>query len=215
MALTANNSKKQFPPIEAGTHQAVCFGIIDLGTQENEWNNETKDVHQILILWEIPSLTYEIDDKGAKKILTKTISKTYTLSLGEKAKLRADLTSWRGVPFTEDELERFDVFNVLGANCILQIIHVKKGDKTYANISSVMALMKGMPSLKPVRPTVKYSMEESGCLLPDGIPDWIVTKIKSSKEYQSETSMHDESQESDGSPEWNGPTEEPEDKPPF
>jgi hypothetical protein len=191
MVLTANNKGgSSIPPIEAGTHHAVCFGAVDLGTQETMFKTptgETKSTHQILLMWEIPSITYEFTDKaGVKTIQTKTITKLYTLSLGEKANLRADLVSWRGIPFTEEELEKFDVFKVLGASCLLQIIHVKKGEKTYGNISSIAKPMKGMPELKPTRQLIRYSMEEDGCLIPATVPDWITTKIKLSAEYQAE-----------------------------
>lgn len=185
MALTAKKGAS-YPPIEAGTHHAVCFGVIDLGTQESEWQGVEKEVHQILIMWELPSLTYEMVKDGQTIILTKTISRTYTLSLGEKAKLRADLISWRGMPFTEEELEEFDVFTVLGANCLLQIIHTKKGDKVYGNISSIAKLMKGMTPLKPTRELVRYSMEEDGCLVPANVPEWVAIKIKLSAEYKAE-----------------------------
>lgn len=41
----------------------------------------------------------------------------------------------------------FDVESVIGANCLLNVQHKAAGDKTYANVSSVMPLMKGMPKM--------------------------------------------------------------------
>jgi hypothetical protein len=43
--------------------------------------------------------------------------KNYTLSWSEKANLRLDLQSWRGKPFTQEEMRRFDLETILGAWC--------------------------------------------------------------------------------------------------
>jgi hypothetical protein len=42
------------------------------------------------------------------------IAKQFTLSLNEKANLRADLASWRGRDFTPEEIRGFDLKNILG-----------------------------------------------------------------------------------------------------
>lgn len=55
MSLTAKQgSNLNLPPVEAGTHPAVCYGVIDLGTQRTEYMGEPKDTQQVLILWELP-----------------------------------------------------------------------------------------------------------------------------------------------------------------
>jgi hypothetical protein len=41
----------------------------------------------------------------------------------------------------------FDLEAVIGANCLLNITHNQVGDRTYANVSSVNPLMKGMPTM--------------------------------------------------------------------
>lgn len=56
------------------------------------------------------------------------------------------LESWRGKPFTPEELAGFDLKNVLGLSCFVGVVHETKGDKTYANLASVMKLPKGMPA---------------------------------------------------------------------
>ena len=55
------------------------------------------------------------------------IAKEYTVSLNEKANLRKDLESWRGKEIQPTELEGFDMTNLLGVQCTLQIMHNDNG----------------------------------------------------------------------------------------
>jgi hypothetical protein len=209
MALTVKKGENNFPPIEAGTHHAVCYGIIDLGTQKTEWQGQIKFLPKVVFLWELPDITYETIENNVKKVLCKTISKAYTMSLGEKANLRHDLVSWRGIEFTDKELDGFDVFKVLGANCLLQIVHTSKNGKTYANISSVGKLMKNMTKVNPVRELVRYSLEESRLDIPANVPEWIVKKIKESVEFGKQNEPQDDPQQlQDDLPQYDGVTNE-------
>jgi hypothetical protein len=79
------------------------------------------------------------------------VSKFYTLSLNEKASLRKDLQSWRGKPFTEEELKGFDVEKLIGANCLLNIVEYEKLDKSSGTkIAAIMPLTKGMQKMNQV-----------------------------------------------------------------
>lgn len=132
-----NDTQFEMPP--AGTHLAVCYRVIDLGTQEGSYMGQPKRQHKIMISWELP------DEKmGDGRPFT--ISQRYTWSMSEKAALRRDLESWRGTPFTERDFGAggFDIKNILGKSCLLNIVHTEKNGKHYANISSIARLMKGM-----------------------------------------------------------------------
>lgn len=133
-------SGTSFTPAPAGTHQAVCVDVIDKGQQPNPFKPGTTQA-KIDIAWQIA----ETRDDGKPYL----VFKRYTLSLNEKASLRHDLESWRGRPFTPEEERRFDVETVIGANCLISVQHNTKGDKTYANVMSVMPLLKGMQKMAP------------------------------------------------------------------
>lgn len=149
---TATESKT-FTPAPEGTHQAVCVDVIDKGMQPNTFKPGTMQ-HKIDLVWQIA----ELRDDGKRY----QVYKRYTLSLNEKASLRHDLESWRGKPFTTDEEHGFDVETVIGANCLVNVQHRSKADKTYANVVSVMPLIKGMPKIGPLdykRPELKAAVE--------------------------------------------------------
>ncbi len=134
--IAKGGESKEFTPAPAGVHQSVCVDVIDKGILEQTYSGKTKKQHKIVIAWQID----EPRDDG-KPFL---VFKRYTLSLNEKATLRKDLESWRGRAFTRDEEMGFDVETVLGVNCLLNIQHNTVEGKTYANVVSIMPLVKGM-----------------------------------------------------------------------
>lgn len=169
----ANGDGKTFDPAPAGVHQGVCVDVIDLGVLDVTWQGKSKKQHKINVAWQIT----ETREDG-KPFL---VFKRYTLSLSEKANLRKDLESWRGRAFTRDEEMGFDVESVIGANCLLNIQHNEVADKTYANVVSIMPLVKGMSKMaaadyvrkqdRPADGTAEQHHEEVGSQAPPTITD--------------------------------------------
>ncbi len=135
----SNGDSQNFQPAPAGVHQAVCVDVVDLGILDVTWQGVTKKQHKVNVAWQINE-----DRDDGKPYL---VFKRYTLSLHEKAGLRKDLESWRGKKFTRDEEMGFDVEKLIGANCLLNITHNDQGERTYANVVSIMPLAKGMPPM--------------------------------------------------------------------
>jgi len=209
MTLIAKKSGEGFEPIPQGTYQAVCYGAVDLGVQLSTGIYAGKKAHQILVFWEIPELLIQMEKNGKQVSLPRVLSKRYTLSLNEKATLFNDLQSWRGRAFTEKELEGFDVFNVIGANCIITVTHSEKGKHKAA---SVAALMKNMRKLMPINPILKYSMAVNGFEIPESIYDWVKKIIMESEDYQAverarKTLGVDQPAPEEVSEEWGDPTD--------
>jgi hypothetical protein len=177
MSLTAKQGPS-IQQIEPGNHHGVCVALIDLGTQYNETFN--KEQPKTIVTWELPDFPIVDEngdpdpDKGFR-----LISKEYTVSLSEKSNLYADLVSWRGQAFTDEELQAFNLRNVLGANCLVNVIHNAKG---YANVAAVAKLPKSMTAKKGTYQLI-YDMDEGVAAIPEGVPDWIKDKIKRSREY--------------------------------
>lgn len=150
MSLVASDTGGgDFKRVPAGVFSARCFSVIDLGTQETEFQGSTKTQRKVQIFWEL----YGEDEEGNKLVTDEgepmAISKRYTLSLSEKSKLRPDLEAWRGKPFTEDELKGFDLHNLMGAPCFLNITHSEKNGKTYSNVASITPLPKQLREVLP------------------------------------------------------------------
>jgi hypothetical protein len=109
--------------------------------------------------------------------------------MSEKATLRHYLESWRGRAFTEADFtgpNRFDMKNVIGKPCLLSIVHTHKDGKTYANISSISGLPKGMAAPVAVNEQVYFSLEKDRFdpLVLDGLSDKLKETIKNTPEYR-------------------------------
>jgi hypothetical protein len=193
MSLTAKDKGgSDFEPMPIGMHQAVCFGIVDLGTQPTN-NPQHRPSRKVAFIWEVPSERIEFEKDGRKVNLPRNITAMWTCSLHKKSNMRAMLQSWRGRPFTEEELDGFDLQNIMGANCLLNVVHTPKGDKTYANVASVNPLAKGMVKMKPENETLTFDLDKYLAKeydFPKNLPEWLKAKVMQSEEYTKATDPH-------------------------
>lgn len=174
---TATGGGGDFVQAPAGSHVARCIKIIDLGTQTSEYQGVQTVKNQILISWELSNETTEID--GIQKPFI--VSKFLTNSLNKKANLRALLVSWRGRDFTDEELARFDLETILGAPCILSVVHNSK-DK--ATVEGVMKLAKGMDCPKAFNPLFSFWLGDFDKEKFNSLSDGLKQIIMKSPEYQ-------------------------------
>jgi hypothetical protein len=187
MGLTAKEEGQKREPVAEGAHHSVCFAIVDLGTQPPLPGSQfSKRQHKVLFMWELPDEEIEVEREGVPVMVPRVISKDFPVSLHEKANLRKFLTAWRGRQFTEEELKGFALKNVLGANCVLNMVHEHKNGRVYANIASVMPLMKGAQKRTPKTPPLVFDLDEhpAGASLPDSLPQWVQERIARSDEWQ-------------------------------
>lgn len=178
--MMVSSSGGDFKPIPEGTYVAVCVRLIDLGTQITTFKGVDKLQRKVLIAWEVPDEIVEFDGEKRPAL----IMQRYTASLADKANLRKHLEAWRGRRFTEDELRGFDLFNVLGKGCQIQVLHSEDG--AYANIAAIMALPKGLPAPVPFHPLINFSLDkgEFSESLYDSLSDKLKQQIAQSPEYK-------------------------------
>lgn len=183
MSLIAkSNGGSSMSPIEAGTHPAVCYGLIDIGEQLNQKYN--KLARKCIVMFELPGETYT-DQNGAE--MPRTITMTYTMSLHEKSALYRDLISWRGKPFTEDELRGFNLTNIVGAPCLLSIVHNERNGNTYADVNGIMKLPKGFGAVSTTRDKIIFDLDDDPLEKMAILPEWIQNRIRDSETYKERT----------------------------
>ena len=171
-----------------GMHLARCYRLVDIGTQQSEYMGTTKFLHKITLAWEV----HGTDDAGQPiRMLDGRpfgIFKNYTLSWSEKANLRLDLQSWRGKPFNQEEMQKFDLKNILGVWCMLNVIeHVGKNGNTYANIagiSPVPGMIKAAGFPQPVNPVQLFSLQNPDMVMFETFSNNLKAKIESSPEWK-------------------------------
>lgn len=188
MGLTAKADEgSSFIPVPPGMHLARCYRIIDLGTQESTYMGNVKHVPRVLFQFEVHS-----EDADGKALVTSngepmTVSKTFTLSLAEKATMRRDLQTWRGKEFTKEELRGFELKNVLGQWAMITVAENESNGKTYtniANINPVPATIKknGLPEGK--NDLKLFSIEDADLSLFETFSDYLKDKIRKSPEWE-------------------------------
>lgn len=170
--IVKSEGNSTIPQLEPGVYTGVASALIDLGLQENSMYKKTQ--RKVIIIWNIVGETITVKDEE----LPRVISKEYTMSLGEKSTLRKDLEAWRGKVFSADELEGFDLRNIINTACQLQINAQEKNGRTYTNIAAIMAIPKGT-KIDTVDDTYIFdTYEPESWNNYDKIPNWIKEKIK-------------------------------------
>ena len=183
--VASDSGGGNYKRVPAGAHVGRCYSLIDLGTQLSTGQYGEKMQHKIHIKWEL----FGEGEQGAPLTtdegLPMTISKSYTLSLSDKASLRNDLTSWRGRDFTEEEAKAFDVTKLLGAYCMVNVTTSENNGKTYTNVAGLTPLPSALKNSKPnaVHENVIFNLDDPDWELFDSFHDKLKEAIKRSPEY--------------------------------
>lgn len=177
-----------FTPVPPGMHLARCYRIIDLGTQSSVYLGKSKNLHKVMLQFEVHG-----EDEAGAAILTEkgepmSISKNFTMSLGEMATLRKDLQTWRGREFTSSELEGFELFAVLGVWAMISVIKSAGADgKDYTNIAAIMSVP---PIIKKAgfpaghNPLMVFDIDKPDMDLFESLSKGLQEKIGKSPEWQ-------------------------------
>ena len=176
--IAKSEGNTSIPKLENGVYTAISSMMIDIGSQKSVLDNNIR--RKFIMVWNVVGEFIEVN----KEKLPRVMSKEYTLSLNEKSNLRKDLQAWRGQAFTEEELQGFDILNVMNKPCQLQIINGEKNGKTYNNISAIMAMPKGMTVSTLDEITIFITNNAETWQNWEKIPKWIQDKIKKSKDYK-------------------------------
>ena len=192
--------QKSIPPAELTL--GVCYSIIDLGTQQEQFPGKpvtsSRKLHYSFELPSLPQVVFN-PDKGAQP---QAIFQEYTASLNEKANLAKVLMSWGKVPMDDLKKVKSEGFadflkHFLGAPCMINIVHqVAKTavDETtgqrivYAKIGqggvSILPRMPQVPAPKgTINPLIFLDLDKFSWETFDKIPKFTQEKIMKSKEW--------------------------------
>lgn len=200
MALVATaSSSTTFKPVPQGVFAGRCSRVIDLGTQETEFQGKKRHVRKVMIAWELQGEDDDGNplerDDGEGPL---AIAKRYTLSLSEKASLRADLEAWRGRAFTEEELAGFDLQQLLNAPCLINVKHAENNGRTYANVAGLSPVPKAMrATLKPLHAKAQFfEVTDPDMELFATFSDGLQTTIRACAEWQAPKTANEQAKES-------------------
>lgn len=166
-----------FEPFPEATHQAICYSVVDLGTQNTPWGPKEK----VMISWEFPEVRIDIEEKGRTTNKPRVLSKTYTKSLAPKSTLRKDLEKWRGQKFTPEQLELFDMENLLGVKALIE---TETGQKENGDPrTDILRIKPNGGRAETENPILVFSFTTGGPI-PDSMPDWLAEKVRAAQEWR-------------------------------
>lgn len=190
------NVPKQEPKthelIPAGNHIGYLYSIIDEGHQETEFKGVKAWKPKVRFTFELSNETKEYDGL----IKPKVIGRDFTISLGENSHLRPIINGLLGATLTDEEAynqEFRTLFNtIIGTPCLINVTHATKGDRTFANITAVTPLPKGMKAPEQFNENFIFEIDEKDNTEKYSlIPEFIQKKIAASREAN-EKSMDEE-----------------------
>jgi hypothetical protein len=149
-----------------GDTLAVCFNVFNLGIQETKFGNKP----QAMIYFEIDQ-RYSGGEYKGKRMLIGT--RAYTATLSEKGNLRPQLESWRGKPFTAEQLLGWDIKKVKGAPAIITITH----NNGYADITAIKRAMTLGPDGKTFIPIQAFTLETDPAYIPKRVQNLLDKRI--------------------------------------
>lgn len=187
LTVKAGSSGTKFKQVDPGMHLARCYRVIDLGTQSTTWDNAPKYKKKIRLQFEV----HGEDSQGQPLVTDKGVplstSKDFTASLHEKSALRKELENWRSRAFTQDELDGFQLKNVLGAWAMISVVNEKGRDGNYyTNISSINPVptsikKNGLP--EGVNELKLFDIDNPDMEMLESFGEKLQSKIKSTPEW--------------------------------
>ncbi len=202
--MELNNSfpkkQKQIPP--AGLTLGMCYSIIDLGTQQEQFPGKPlTSARKLHYSFELPSLPQVVfDEKRGPQ--PQAVFQEYTSSLNEKSNLAKVLMSWGNL--TMEQLKQVKSEGLadflkayLGAPCMVAIVHNEAKtaiDETtgkkivYAKIGQGgLSILPRMPEIpKPagtINPVLFLDLDKFDWATFDRTPKFVQEKIMKSKEW--------------------------------
>ncbi len=169
--MLLKSKAKVLPP--AGTHTAVLYQLIDLGTQSVKTQWGEKDQRLVRLGWE---LSEELMDDGRPF----AIAKRYNASASPKAVIVKDIKAWTG----QNVANGFDLASLLGKACNLTISHDEGSDGTvYANVVALAPLKKSETPPAARNKLVHLDLDSFDQHVFDSLPDFLRDMISDSPEY--------------------------------
>ena len=195
VSTTNYSNTKEFKNSPPGSHLGRLYKIVDLGTQQGEWEGKATYARKMIFYFEL----HGEDDKGQPLVNDDgkplIVTKYYNASLGEKATLRKHLQTWLNLDFSKMP-EGFKVENILGKFAMINVTTYQKDGKTRASVEGLSAVpaivvKHGLP--EGVNEISIFDLNKFDSAKFDALSDGIKKMIMSSPEYRALTQQPESS----------------------
>ncbi len=182
MAITPTQGGADFDIVPTGLHKARLVRVVDYGTQEVTYKDQIQHKHKVFMMWELPECLIKEGEFEGKPF---SIVQTFTPSFHENSNLGPLLVGWKGRDFTQEEMDTFNIIDLLNETFLLNVIHNKStdGKSTFANISALMPLAESECPAR-VGDLVAFDLSEFDQKVFDGLSEKMQAKIMLSSEWE-------------------------------
>jgi hypothetical protein len=111
-----------------------------------------------------------------------SISREFTYSFNVKGNLRAFIEGMIGTKLHDDEAYGFNLEDLLGDPCLLNVVHTEKEGNVYSNIQNASPLPKGMKAPELVNETRSIDINSTPANVIDELPEFLKKKMYASEE---------------------------------
>jgi hypothetical protein len=179
--IYAGGQQREREVIPQGTYVATCYSVIEIGTVASMFEGEEKRMKKVRVTFELPALMRVFDPiKGEQPMV---ISNDYTLSMADNANLRKFISGMIGREIIGKEAYDFDIRNLIGMSCLLNVVHKQVGDKTYANIHAASPLIMGMVAPAQINPSQCLMFFNFDFDVYNKLPKFLQEKIAATPEW--------------------------------
>lgn len=179
--MKAKKPERTYELVPAGNHVARLYQIIHIGTNTFEYMGEQKKSDKVRLSFELCNEKKVFKEGDEAKPFS--IAREFGLTMGKKSNLRPFVEGFIGTQLDEEEAYAFDLDELLGRACLLNVVHAEVGDKVYANIRGASPLPKGMDAPELFNESSIIDVDSTPFEVIDALPDFIKDKMKSSEEY--------------------------------
>ena len=192
MSLNIKETKKEtnYKPVSEGSHVAVLYSIVDLGTHTSSWQGQEKNQQKVRFTFELPNELAEFNGETKPMV----IGAEYTVSLADLSRLKPIIEGILGKKLTDAEKANFsqsDFEKLLGKSCMISVVHNESDGNTYANIATVSPLLKGVTVPEQVNPSVIYDIAQKEDDTFAKLPEFMQKKIRLSHEFNKSQAEQD------------------------
>ena len=176
--------------VPTGNHMARLYEIIYIGTIDTGYKNDDgsdKFQYKVRLTWELPTELRTFGTGEDEKEMPMVTSKECTFSLfrgkTQTAILRTIAHALIGEAITDEEAGTFDIKDLLGKACMMEIEHDEYQGNKYAKAVGFGSVPKGVEVPAQVNESREKSVSELTKEEIDELPEFIRNKMTGSREY--------------------------------
>lgn len=161
--LTAAAPKKKYELCPEGSYQACITRAYYCGTHANKFDPKNPPQKKIVFAFELDE---PLTDGSGNHVMSTTV----TFSLNEKSGLTKLLKPVMGSSYPDKPGQNLDINSLIDMRVMVGVTHSVNGDKTYANISGLTRVPRGMVPFNPSMDSFVWSYDDPA---DKRVPEWV------------------------------------------